>query len=83
MNYSEEEGVETDPFKMSFPEEPPGGASESALGEENVGKDFLRKQSGGANEQQRLLPGGGSDQKIAANPKLRGDRPDEPEELDR
>ncbi|XP_062391399.1 uncharacterized protein LOC134079214 isoform X2 [Sardina pilchardus] len=68
---------------MSFPEEPPGGASESAWGEENVGKDFLRKQSGGANEQQRLLPAGGSDQKITANPKLRGDLPDEPEELDR
>ncbi|XP_062391243.1 uncharacterized protein LOC134079090 [Sardina pilchardus] len=61
---------------MSFPEEPPGGATASAWGEENVGPE-------GANEQQRPLPAGGSDQKIAASLQLRGDQPDEPEELDR
>ncbi|XP_062391240.1 uncharacterized protein LOC134079087 [Sardina pilchardus] len=61
---------------MSFPEEPPGGATASAWGEENVGPE-------GANEQQRPLPAGGSDQKIAASLQLRGDQPDEPEGFDR
>ncbi|XP_062391233.1 uncharacterized protein LOC134079081 [Sardina pilchardus] len=56
MNYSEEEGVETDAFKMSFPEEPPGVVTEQTWGEDNMLKDslkrgFLKEQPGGANEQ--------------------------------